>query len=118
MTAETTISTLEVRKDDWRETRVITQELGRELGENEVLFKVDRLALTANNISYAAAGDSLFRASDRLTTSTSSRMIATTITPGWSSSEVRAGVLTVTRAVPAVTSRPSAIHTYTHFSTD
>lgn len=30
-----------------------------ELAENEVLFKVDRFALTANNISYASAGDSL-----------------------------------------------------------
>ena len=27
-----------------------------ELAENEVLFKVDRFALTANNISYASAG--------------------------------------------------------------
>jgi hypothetical protein len=59
MTEDITISTLEVRRDNWRETRVVTQQPGRELGENEVLLKADRLALTANNISYAAAGDSL-----------------------------------------------------------
>jgi len=59
MTAEITINTLEVRKDDWRETRVVTRQSDRELGEHEVLLKADRLALTANNISYAAAGDSL-----------------------------------------------------------
>ena len=59
MTEEITISTLEVRKDGWHDTRVVRQKTGREPGENEVLLKVDRLALTANNISYAAAGDSL-----------------------------------------------------------
>lgn len=52
-------STLEVRKDQWSETRVIKETLSADLAENEVLLRVDRLALTANNISYAATGDSL-----------------------------------------------------------
>ena len=53
------ITTLEVRKDNWAETREVTASSDHSLQPNEVLFKVDRLALTANNISYAAAGDSL-----------------------------------------------------------
>ena len=59
MTAEINISTLEVQKNNWSETRVREETLHRELVENEVLFRVIRLALTANNISYAATGDSL-----------------------------------------------------------
>jgi hypothetical protein len=59
MTEKITISTFEVRKDNWSETRVVEESLAGELAENEVLFRVDRLALTANNISYAATGDSL-----------------------------------------------------------
>ena len=51
--------TMEVRKDQWSTTRVVETELATELGTDEVLLKVDRLALTANNISYASAGDSL-----------------------------------------------------------
>lgn len=52
-------STLEVRKDNWSETRVVEATFAAKLAENEVLFRVDRLALTANNISYAGTGDSL-----------------------------------------------------------
>ncbi len=59
MSDQTNISTFEVRKDDWSETRVTDETLDASLAENEVLFRVDRLALTANNISYAATGDSL-----------------------------------------------------------
>jgi len=51
--------TLEVRKDNWPETRVLTQPLPETLEKNEVLFRIDSQALTANNISYAASGDSL-----------------------------------------------------------
>ncbi|TDG13469.1 DUF2855 family protein [Seongchinamella unica] len=54
-----TATTLEVRKADWSDTRLVSEELPGALAENEVLLAVDRLALTANNISYAAAGDSL-----------------------------------------------------------
>ena len=51
--------TLEVRKDNWSETRLVTESLDGELAENEVLLQVKRQALTANNISYAASGDAL-----------------------------------------------------------
>lgn len=51
--------TLEVRKDNWRETRLVTEALDSDLAENEVLLQVSRQALTANNISYAASGDAL-----------------------------------------------------------
>ena len=53
------INTLEVRKDGWGKTRVVSEPLTGELNENEVLLKVDSFALTANNISYAGAGDLL-----------------------------------------------------------
>jgi len=59
MPNEISISTLEVRKDKWSETRIIDETVDGELVDNEILLKVDRLALTANNISYAATGDSL-----------------------------------------------------------
>ena len=51
--------TLEVRKDNWTETRMVTEPLDTSLAENEVLLRVDRFALTANNISYATSGDTL-----------------------------------------------------------
>lgn len=50
---------MEVRKDDWGATRLVSAEVDTVLAENEVLLKIDRLALTANNISYASAGDTL-----------------------------------------------------------
>ena len=59
MTDSITTQTLEVRKDGWNETRVIEQTIDGPLAEGEVLFKVDRLALTSNNITYAATGDAL-----------------------------------------------------------
>jgi NADPH:quinone reductase-like Zn-dependent oxidoreductase len=55
----TEVMTLEVCKADWKETRVVSEPLPTELAENEVLLQVDQLALTANNISYASAGDAL-----------------------------------------------------------
>ena len=48
----------EVRKSEWRETRFIEQPL-LDLEPGQVLFRVDRFALTANNISYALTGDAL-----------------------------------------------------------
>ena len=51
--------TLEVRKDNWSETRLVTEPLETDLADNEVLLRVDRQALTANNISYASSGDAL-----------------------------------------------------------
>ena len=53
-----TTTTLEVNRGDWSQTRVVEESQG-ELNENEVLLKIDRQALTANNISYATSGDAL-----------------------------------------------------------
>ena len=52
-------STLEVRKDNWGDTRIQEDAIEDTLAENEVLFRVDRAALTANNITYASTGDVL-----------------------------------------------------------
>ena len=51
--------TLEVEKNDWHQTRLVNETLEAELKQDEVLLQIDRLALTANNISYAASGDAL-----------------------------------------------------------
>ena len=59
MTNDSIVRTLEVRKDDWRSTRIDEAVLDGALADGEVLLKVDRVALTANNISYAATGDAL-----------------------------------------------------------
>lgn len=47
-----------VRKDDWRTHRFVDAPTP-ELTEGQVLFRVDRFAFTANNVSYALAGDLL-----------------------------------------------------------
>lgn len=49
----------EVDKSNLKKTRVVALNLDKPLHENEVILKVDKFALTANNISYAIAGDSL-----------------------------------------------------------
>jgi hypothetical protein len=59
MNDKKTISTMEVRKDEWSTTRLVEESLDGTPGADEVLFRVDRLALTANNISYAGSGDAL-----------------------------------------------------------
>ena len=59
MTDDSIVRTLEVQKDDWRRTRIEEAPLDDTLADGEVLLKVDRVALTANNISYAATGDAL-----------------------------------------------------------
>lgn len=51
--------TFEVDKSDVHQTRLVTETLDAELLENEVLLRVDRFALTANNISYATSGEAL-----------------------------------------------------------
>ena len=53
------IKTFEVEKSNWLNTRVQTTTFNEDLKQNEVLFEVDRFALTSNNISYASAGDML-----------------------------------------------------------
>src|SRR5262249_44312827 len=47
-----------VRRDDWRQTRVAARPL-EELAPDQVLLRVDRFALTANNVTYALTGDML-----------------------------------------------------------
>lgn len=47
-----------VRRDDWSQTRFVEGAVP-ELAPGQVLFRVDRFALTANNITYAAVGDQL-----------------------------------------------------------
>ena len=48
----------EVNKGDWKQTRFI-EGPAPELAPGQVLFRVDRFALTANNVSYALSGDML-----------------------------------------------------------
>ena len=48
----------EVEKADWKRTRFVEGPVP-ELAPGQVLFRVDRFALTANNISYALSGDLL-----------------------------------------------------------
>ena len=48
-----------VQKNDWKTTRFDEAPAPAELEPGRVLFRVDRFALTANNITYALAGDSL-----------------------------------------------------------
>jgi hypothetical protein len=52
------VTTLEVRLDDLTEARLVT-EPAPELGENQVVFEVERFALSANNVTYGALGDRL-----------------------------------------------------------
>ena len=49
--------TFEVDKQHFSKTRLLEESIDSELTENEVLFKVDWFALTANNISYCLGGD-------------------------------------------------------------
>lgn len=50
----------QVRRDDLRTTRFVESDAARlEPAEGEALLRVDRFALTANNITYAVAGDQL-----------------------------------------------------------
>ena len=49
----------QVNKAQWRETRFQERTISADLAPGEVLFRVDRFAFTANNITYAAAGDLL-----------------------------------------------------------
>ena len=48
-----------VRRDDWSQTRFEDAAVDEDLQPGQVLFRVDRFALTSNNISYASAGDML-----------------------------------------------------------
>ncbi|MBW2241092.1 MAG: DUF2855 family protein [Deltaproteobacteria bacterium] len=48
-----------VRKDDWHQTKFVDEAEPGALAPGRVRFRVDRFALTANNITYAVAGDML-----------------------------------------------------------
>jgi hypothetical protein len=49
-----------VRRDDFRQTRFHTPDpASLEIADGEALLRVDHFALTANNVTYAAAGDML-----------------------------------------------------------
>ena len=48
-----------VDKSAWHKTRFIENPISADLASGQVLFRVDRFAFTANNISYAGAGDLL-----------------------------------------------------------
>ena len=52
-------TTFEVQKDQWTNTRIKTEKFDGNLDQDQVLLKVDRFALTSNNISYCLAGDTL-----------------------------------------------------------
>jgi len=51
--------TLEVGKDNWSESRIVHEPAIGDLAEDEVLLRVNRFALTANNITYCLSGDTL-----------------------------------------------------------
>ena len=46
-----------VKRDDWHRCRFEPATIPNDLDAGQVLFRVDRFALTSNNISYALAGD-------------------------------------------------------------
>jgi hypothetical protein len=54
----TTMKTLEVRKDDLSKSRINAAEIPP-LKDGEILVRVDRFALTANNITYGVVGEKI-----------------------------------------------------------
>jgi NADPH:quinone reductase-like Zn-dependent oxidoreductase len=55
--ADTTVH-LEVDRNDYSRTRIVEQPLPR-LGKGQVRFRIERFAVTANNVTYAVIGDLL-----------------------------------------------------------
>ncbi|MGB2742748.1 MAG: DUF2855 family protein [Cognaticolwellia sp.] len=53
------VHVFEVEKTNLHKTRLTSFTLEQPLEDNEVILKVDKFALTANNISYGVAGDTL-----------------------------------------------------------
>ena len=49
----------EVQRAAWQQHRLVTEALPTDLAADQVLLRVDRFALTSNNITYAVAGDML-----------------------------------------------------------
>lgn len=56
--SSTQIQELQINRQDLRDTRVVTRDVPT-LGDGEVLLEVDKFALTANNVTYAVAGDQI-----------------------------------------------------------
>ena len=59
MTEQEKSLTFEVDRKKWDRTRVVEDAADVDLEQGEVRFRVDRFALTSNNISYISAGDML-----------------------------------------------------------
>ena len=53
-----TLTTLQVHRTDFARSRIVESPLA-EPAEDQILVKVDKFALTANNVTYALAGDAL-----------------------------------------------------------
>lgn len=54
-----TVTRLLTRKSALNETRLACEQLALPLAEGEVVLKIDRVAITTNNITYAAFGDAM-----------------------------------------------------------
>lgn len=52
-------TTLEVGKENWSDSRIVHEPVPSDLAADEVLLRVNRFALTANNISYCLSGETL-----------------------------------------------------------
>ena len=50
---------LQTLKTDLKKTRIVTQQLGNDIDENQVLLKVERFSFTSNNVTYGVAGDAI-----------------------------------------------------------
>jgi len=50
---------LQTLKTDLNKTRIVSKHLGDDIGENEVLVKVEKFSFTANNVTYGVAGDAI-----------------------------------------------------------
>ena len=57
--ASTELVDFSVRRDDWRQCRTTRTPLPAALAPGQVLLRIDRFALTSNNVSYALTGDLL-----------------------------------------------------------
>jgi hypothetical protein len=51
------VTQMQVNRSDIRETRIAEHELSDDLPDGAIILEIDRFALTANNVTYAASGD-------------------------------------------------------------
>ena len=52
------VTELQVDRGDYRRTRIVTRE-AEPLAEDQARFRIERFALTSNNVTYAVAGDTI-----------------------------------------------------------